>query len=680
MNKYHPRTPRAGKALHALLIAGAAFSPTMLHAVDRFWDGTTGAYGTATNWSDDAVPGAGDQAFVDNGGTAEIGMSESFTTDRLRLGTGSNTGNLSISGGTLTLTGDGHTTYIGGDDVNGNGLGTGTVTISNGGALIGTGGGEMLFGSRGGVGNLMMTGGTLSNNNWIIFGRDGDGTANVHLSGNATIQKTGGGNIAVAIFSGTTSTVTMSDTSSMLSNNEIRIGWGNNGFATKGVLHMSGNSSAHSDGNFNIAHTEGGANGPTGEVNLSEGAAISTNQTLQLGLRGGANGTLTMGGTSTATAGNEFYVGSEAGATGTLTMGDNSKVTVTNGFVVGRFNSTGLATVNGNAEIEIGGVNVIGDGGSSNGTLVMNGGSYVHSTYQLWLGLNQSNSTVTINGGRLVANPVLDPMSPLFDATGAGVSFSRFGSGGNGVLNLNGGILETPGFSRYGGAAQINLNGGTIKATGMTTTGSFFDNIASNEIDVQAGGAIFDTNGNDITVVQDLAGVGGLTKQGDGALILTGASTYGGATVIEGGSIVLGSSQRISDSSAVTLDGGTLNLNNFNETLAALTLDSTSTIDFGATPGANTLIFANSSAMTWSGSLILSNFEVGVDTLNFSDGSGLTISQLSAISLAGYQATGLTGAGDVIFAAVPEPGYGVAIMTTLGGLLCVRNRRRRQTA
>ena len=92
-------------------------------------------------------------------------------------------------------------------------------------------------------------------------------------------------------------------------------------------------------------------------------------------------------------------------------------------------------------------------------------------------------------------------------------------------------------FKQNGGAnATFNFNGGTLSPTASAT--NFLEGLDAAQ--VQAGGAVFDTNGSIITVGQALlngvAGTdGGLTltdrnATAAGSLTLNGANTYNGTT------------------------------------------------------------------------------------------------------------------------------------------------------
>ncbi len=120
------------------------------------------------------------------------------------------------------------------------------------------------------------------------------------------------------------------------------------------------------------------------------------------------------------------------------------------------------------------------------------------------------------------------------------------------VVNLYyGGVLMTRQVTNTALAPTIttfNFNGGTLMATTNADASDFFDAniIALNVLD---GGAVIDTAGfNGITINNDLTaggtGIGSFTKNGAGQLILAGSggfgtSSYGGATIVNGGTLTL---------------------------------------------------------------------------------------------------------------------------------------------
>ncbi len=92
------------------------------------------------------------------------------------------------------------------------------------------------------------------------------------------------------------------------------------------------------------------------------------------------------------------------------------------------------------------------------------------------------------------------------------------------------------------------------------------------------------------------------------------------------------------DSSQLILNGGTFSTAGFDEKMGTLNAASAGTIDLGAT-GASLLQFDNSSAVSWGGSLTINNWSNGLDRVFVgSNSSGLTLSQLSAITFTGFGA------------------------------------------
>ncbi len=459
-----PRIPSWLSRNRRLLFCTTLLLPTLSWAAD--WNTTTGDFNVPANWNPVGVPSAVN-TFITNGGTANILNLDNFAVNDFFLGGHSGIGSVNQTGGTLSV----GKLVIGGDDGNG-GTGVGTYTISGG--TLSAGGAEHWIGSRGGTGNLTMTGGTFNADNWIIFGRDTGAVGNATLSGNAAINKTGGNHIGIGLASGTTSTMTMSGSSTMTSNNEIRVGWLVSG--TKGILNMNDNTITTAS---NVIF---GQQAAQGEGTLNNSAKIIAN--------------------------NEVWVGSDGGS-GTLVANAQSQVNVTNGFVVGRFNSTGTYTANGQSATTVGGFFVIGDGATSTGTTIVNDAATITAGQQVWIGVNDAAAaTLTINGGTVLAHASTSGGNA--DPTGAGLRFRTV----NGVVNLNGGKLITPGFNKSSGNGTINLNGGTIEASDSIP--EFFAGFSSGNVVIQGGGAKLDTAGNTVTTAVPLTGAGSFTKLGAG--------------------------------------------------------------------------------------------------------------------------------------------------------------------
>jgi autotransporter-associated beta strand protein len=147
---------------------------------------------------------------------------------------------------------------------------------------------------------------------------------------------------------------------------------------------------------------------------------------------------------------------------------------------------------------------------------------------------------------------------------------------GNNTLNITGGVA-----SIYG-----SINGGVGGTNTMTIdpgTGNSFSYAGSisnfNTVEVRSG-----------------------------TVALSGASTYAGTTIVSGGTLVLDGANRLSASSTLKLNGGTLELSNASgldaQTFAALMLSASSTLDLN---GAS-LTFASLGALSTSATLTVLDF------------------------------------------------------------------------
>ena len=438
----------------------------------------------------------------------------------------------------------------------------------------------------------------------------------------------------------------------------------------------------------------------------------------------------------------EFWVGNGTGASGTVNQTGGS-LTVGNWLAVGRGGGNGTFNLSNGAVA----VNTttghfdVGAGGGSTGTFNQTGGSVTATGSTAYLGengtavYNMSGGTFTASSGTVFGvNSGASGTLTLQGATGAtgalanggggeqfitgNITFGNAGTAAN-TINLNGGTLQTTGFTVGAGtgAKTINFNGGTLQAGAANATFLGGGGIIAV---VQAGGAVLDTNGNAVTITtaftSGAAADGGLTKSGGtGTLTLTAANTYVGPTTVNAGALVLTGSigtaaapaGMLTVSAAGTLGGtGTFNLgaNNaaLNGTVApgaiptagtagtltivttgALTLASTASTQIDLlSGGTQDLITATGARLTLGGTLAL-NDTAGTGTFVLfgglaaaPNGSFASVTGVPSGDAASFTYNPADGTYSVTIAAVPEPST-----WTLGafglGLAAVWLRRRR---
>ena len=178
---------------------------------------------------------------------------------------------------------------------------------------------------------------------------------------------------------------------------------------------------------------------------------------------------------------------------------------------------------------------------SSTGTINLSGGTITTtSTINLGDGFNNGGNgtgVINITGGLFTTGTTAGAIRLGNAANGSGTITLGNGAAGSGTLATNSSIAPGTGAAGTGTKASIfNFNGGTLQALGASL--SISSGVTAN---VLAGGALIDTNGNNVTLAAGLlhgTGVavdGGLTKTGGGILTLTGTSTYNGTTTINNG-------------------------------------------------------------------------------------------------------------------------------------------------
>lgn len=353
----------------------------------------------------------------------------------------------------------------------------------------------------------------------------------------------------------------------------------------------------------------------------------------------GSLGLLVQGGSATFNAGLTTDVG----------VSNGNLIAVTGGTLTSTFLNLGRTGLNLSAE-PAAGVNNNGlyiNGGAVNITGALNMGTAATANSSvnaridagsltvggaLTIGLNNGGrwSVVDINGGTftstdavngvLVGGPFAGNAVLLIRAGISNVERLQLGQGGvtgTTVLNLTGGslYLGSGGIVKGGSANTVNLK----LAAG--TLGAKADWASDQEFTLNGGTIIKAADAadvaRDISLSGALTGAGGFTKTGTGRLALSGTSNYTGATNVSagtleisgslsgtvsvtssvGGSVLLAgaAADRVANTTAVNLEGGHFGfapaLSNASESLGALSITASSTLDFGS-GDTNLLLFS----------------------------------------------------------------------------------------
>ncbi|MEO5916496.1 MAG: autotransporter-associated beta strand repeat-containing protein [Luteolibacter sp.] len=257
------------------------------------------------------------------------------------------------------------------------------------------------------------------------------------------------------------------------------LGFGGAGGSRKPVYNMSG-------GTLTISTAFTWGNGSDSKFNVSAGTVDYTGTSLSIGVASGAKGSIIMtGGTFNANSVSQINLANISGASAqaVVDLSANAQFNATtSAFVIGQF-GTGFATLN-------------------------------------MAGTSQLNTSTVVLGGANAASAVY------------------------GVINLNGGTIST-GSIRKGTSSTaasstanvLNADGGSIKATTHANNSDF---LAGTFVNLNAGGLVFDTNGNNVGISNVMSGTGGLTKANTGGtLTLSNVNTYGGGTIVNGDTLAL---------------------------------------------------------------------------------------------------------------------------------------------
>ena len=635
----------------------------------------TGASGATTR----AITFTGQGVFDINSSSAlTIGATGTGTPPATSAWTG-NGGIFKSGAGTLTVRNN-STGRAGGFVVNSVTGGTftmqaGTLNISPEGT---TGGAHAVIGDSGGAGVFNQTGGSVmfaplnaSAGNLFYVGIASDGTLNI-TGGTFTVDGNKAGGMTVGRQADGVLTIGGGTITATVDTPLVNIGFGinastgilnlqNNGvLLTKTITYNIGTYTGSGTLNFNGGTLRAKAASSTVSPGFnaatitSNGLIVDSNThdiTIAQALSGAGGLTKVSTGTLTL-SGNNTYSGVTIVSGGALTLASagtlNSSGTLNisgagavanidgtwlqNGTNSDTINGGGVVNLSGYASIS-GSAGAIFVGSTTSGTLNMTGGTFSFSKTGgngFGIGWSGASGLVNVSGG--VMNVAIND---VFFVGGSGASavgtLTVSGTGsvsvgtislpaaGTGWVNLGtgatGGALQLTGLTGSA-AGTLNFNGGTLVAGGSLTIPAAINTV------VKSAGAIINTLGNNLTIASALVngGGGGLTKTGAGILTLSGANTYVGNTIISGGTLALGASDRLDDITAVIVNGSTatFDLGGYSETVGSFAL-------------------SNGGTLAGSGTLTAATYSLSGGTVNANLGAGSVMVATGTTTLNGTE-------------------------------------------
>jgi fibronectin-binding autotransporter adhesin len=410
-----------------------------------------------------------------------------------------------------------------------------------------TGGLARFITNAGGVVDFSGTSGPAGNNRITAASIEGAGTYNL------------GGNLLAVGLNGLSTTVS----------GAINDGGASGGTGASliklgaGTLILSGNNTytgltAVLNGTLQLG--DGGTSGSIlGNVFNHTTFAINRSDTYSFGGRIVGDGAFVQMGTGTTIfTGNSLYTGGTTISAGTLQLGNGG----TSGAIIGDVLNNGILAVNRSDTLTLSGV-ISGTGAfqqNGTGTTVLTadnvytGGTTISAgTLQLGNGGGSGSilGDVTDNGTFAINRSDTYTFVGVISGTGA---FAQIGPGTTVLTAANtysGGTLINAGVLAVAADANLGAASGGLAFGGGTL--QFLSGFATNRaVTLNPGGGTFDTNGNTATLAGAIGGSGGLTKIGDGMLVLSGANTYAGGTTLAAGTLRLENNQALGTGALTT--------------------------------------------------------------------------------------------------------------------------------
>jgi autotransporter-associated beta strand protein len=359
-------------------------------------------------------------------------------------------------------------------------------------------------------------------------------------------------------------------------------------------------------------------------TDMSDTNALKTNW----GVTGGKNVTFT--GTNNITLSGNGYGGTTAGGniinniTGSGALVISGSLGLVNGATGGQTTNlmgNGNATISGNITD-----NIFSGTGTGNGLKITNTGTTTLSGSNSYTGATQINAgTLQIGDGGTtgslsISSAITDNATLTFNRSDSVVQGTNFANtiGGTGkLIQAGAGTLTLSSSNSYSGGTTISAGTLVVSSTaslgatsgaltfsgnGALQLGASF-NTARNYVVNSGVTATVDTQAYSQTNSGIISGLGGIAKSGAGTLVLNGANTYYGGTVINNGTVQMGNASALGDNSgSLTMNGGVLDLNKYDLTVTGISGSNGAAITNSAI-GTSTLTVSGMANSTYSGAL-----------------------------------------------------------------------------
>ena len=250
--------------------------------------------------------------------------------------------------------------------------------------------------------------------------------------------------------------------------------------------------------------------------------------------------------------------------------------------------------------------------------------------------------------------------------------------GGGSLVKAGSGTLSLSGANTYSGTTSLSAGGlavgsGTAlgssslsMATGTTLIGAADGVVLTNAISLLGAETI--STGYHLTLNGNITGAGSLSKTGGGTLTIGGLNSYGGGTTISAGTVQIGNAATSLGTGALTMAGGTFDLNNFSQSIGTLsgtgsvvlgsgtlTINDTALATYSGTfTGSGSITKAGSFALTLSGASGAGAVNVNGGTLAL--GASNILSDSGAISIASSGTLNIATFSDTVGSATLNSG------------------------